>query len=250
MARPGPFNRKNVAPGVGLSAGALPRLTFAEARTKVSSVEFPPSVSPRSPMNRFFLSILVTVLAAFSLPAPCQEPGKAEQKEEPRKEEPRKEEPKDPVARPKPGEGDAPPKPAADPKPAAVREVPGEPHESLTPKQQITGFYAMCKQNRGGEGLQEMLSTNPVVQSTDIQRVAQVFEEMIVKMGEFRDFKILKETPLSDRIVVVRCVAHFEKQPFINEFTFYNSSAQDWRLVYLKYDANLATMFVQDLMGK
>ena len=50
----------------------------------------------------------------------------------------------------------------------------------------------------------------------------------------------------SDRTVVIRCSAHFERQPFVNEFTFYDAGA-GWRLVHLRYDANLATMFTEDL---
>jgi hypothetical protein len=190
-------------------------------------------------MNHLLPRVFGAVAAVFfSIPAPGQESGDASETQEAGK-LPAKEEL---VAKPKPEGG------VSTAERSPEKTPPGAPGVMLTPKQQITGFYAMCKQNRGGEGLQEILSTNPVVQSSDIQRVAQSFEEMIVKMGGFLDFEILKETRLSERVVVVRCVAHFEKQPFINEFTFFDAGAGDWRLVYLKYDANLATMFIEDLM--
>ena len=123
------------------------------------------------------------------------------------------------------------------------------PAPKLTPKQQITSFYSTCKQGRGGEGLMEMLSGNPVVKKEDVQRVADAFQQMIAEMGAFVDFGISKETKVSDRVQVVRCVAHFERQPFINEFTFYDPGAGQWRLVHLRYDANLATMFGDEMRG-
>lgn len=131
--------------------------------------------------------------------------------------------------------------------PAEATATPARSGPSLSPKQQVTGFYAMCKQGKGGEGLREMLSTNPVVQAGDVQRVADAFAQMISQMGGFVDFKIAKETELSERTLVLRCVAHFERQPFVNEFTFYDPGSGDWRLVHLRYDANLATMFQEDL---
>ena len=136
---------------------------------------------------------------------------------------------------------------AQDQNPPAAPAAPARPAPKLTPKQQITSFYAMCKQDRGGEGLQEMLSSNPVVQENDVQRVATAFAELIKQMGGFIDFKIIKEAKLSDRAQVVRCIAHFERQPFVNEFTFYDPGSGEWRLVHLRYDANLATMFQEDV---
>lgn len=136
--------------------------------------------------------------------------------------------------------------------PVAAQDQPaaGEPATSapkLSPKQQITGFYAMCKQGRGGEGLREMLSSNPVVKPEDVQQVADAFAQMISQMGGFIDFKIVREIEVSNRSLVVRSVAHFERQPFVNEFTFYDPGSGDWRLVHLRYDANLATMFQEDV---
>ncbi|MCB1229663.1 MAG: hypothetical protein KDN19_05325 [Verrucomicrobiae bacterium] len=129
----------------------------------------------------------------------------------------------------------------------AAAESPARPAPKLSPKQQITGFYAMCKQGRGGEGLREMLSSNPVVKAEDVQKVADAFAQMISQMGAFIDFKIVKETEISERTLVLRSVAHFERQPFVNEFTFYDPGSGDWRLVHLRYDANLATMFQDEI---
>ena len=121
------------------------------------------------------------------------------------------------------------------------------PAPKLSPKQQVTGFYAMCKQNRAGEGLKEMLLSNPVVQESDVQQVTDAFSQRIAGMGGFVDFKIVKELSITERVLIVRCIAHFERQPFTNEFTFYDPGAGEWRLVHLRYDANLATMFQEDL---
>lgn len=135
---------------------------------------------------------------------------------------------------------------AQEQKPAAPAEA-VRPAPKLSPKQQVTGFYAMCKQDRGGEGLKEMLLSNPVVQESDVTQVATAFSQRITEMGGFVDFKIVREQSITERVIVVRCVAHFERQPFTNEFTFYDPGAGEWRLVHLRYDANLATMFQEDL---
>lgn len=129
---------------------------------------------------------------------------------------------------------------------ATPRAEAQQPAANLSPKQQITGFYATCKNGEGGKGLREMLSTNPVVKPGDVDRVAQAFEGMLTQMGKFLDFNINREKLISDRTVIIRCVAHFERQPFVNEFTFYDAG-DSWRLVHLRYDANLATMFADEL---
>jgi len=113
----------------------------------------------------------------------------------------------------------------------------------------VTAFYAKCKQGAAGEGLREILETNPVVKEDDVKRVADAFSEMVQTMGQFVDFAIVKETVVSERTQVLRCLAHFERQPFVNEFTFYDPGNGEWRLVHLRYDANLATMFQEDLRG-
>lgn len=133
---------------------------------------------------------------------------------------------------------------------ALAQETPpvsAAPAKALSPKQQITGFYALCKDNRAAEGLEEMLSSNPVVQGNDVTRVAQAFGQLVSQMGPFVDFEFNKETQISKRTVVIRCIAHFERQPFTNEYTFYDPGNGDWRLVHLRYDANLASMFLEDL---
>jgi hypothetical protein len=125
---------------------------------------------------------------------------------------------------------------------AAQRQAPKTP-----PLQQITSFYAACKTGEAGKGLQELLLGNPVTQEADAQRVANAFSQLIGQMGGFVDFEVIKETAISKRSQVVRCVAHLERQPFVNEFTFYDPGNGDWRLVHLRYDANLATMFQDEV---
>jgi len=121
------------------------------------------------------------------------------------------------------------------------------PAKALSPKQQIVGFYALCKEGRAAEGLQEMLSSNPVVQPANVAQVANAFGQLVSQMGAFVDYELTRETQISKRTLVIRCVSHFERQPFVNEFTFYDPGSGDWRLVHLRYDANLASMFLEDL---
>lgn len=125
---------------------------------------------------------------------------------------------------------------------APLRQAPKTP-----PLQQITSFYAACKTGEAGKGLQDLLLGNPVTQEADALRVANAFSQLIGQMGGFVDFEIIKESTISKRTQVVRCVAHLERQPFVNEFTFYDPGNGDWRLVHLRYDANLATMFQEDV---
>lgn len=129
---------------------------------------------------------------------------------------------------------------------AQQNQTPSAPPQSLSPKQQITGFYATCKNGTGGNGLREMLSANPIVKAEDVNRVAAAFEQLLGQMGGFLDFDFLHENQISERVVVIRCAAHFERQPFVNEFTFYDPGKGNWRLIHLRYDANPASMFSEN----
>ena len=129
---------------------------------------------------------------------------------------------------------------------SAFAQQPAPAPSNLSPKQQITGFYSTCKNGEGGKGLLELLSANPTVNNQDAQQVAQAFDQLLTQLGKFLDFNFMKETQISDRTVIIRCAAHFEQQPFVNEFTFYDGG-NGWRLVHLRYDKNLATMFEEDL---
>lgn len=126
---------------------------------------------------------------------------------------------------------------------AAVAQQNPEAAPNLSPKQQINGFYATCKSGAAGTGLREMLSANPHVKPEDIDGLAAAFEQLLDQMGGFIDFEVIREKEITDRIVVISCAAHFERQPFMNEFTFYDPGKGSWRLVHLRYDKNLATMF-------
>ncbi len=114
---------------------------------------------------------------------------------------------------------------------------------SLMPKQQITGFYGLCKSGKSGEGIRELLSSNPALKPEDLDAVSKQFETMISAMGTFLDFEITKETSPTIRVAILSCIAHFQTQPFLQEFTFYDAGGGDWRLLHVRYDANIATMF-------
>ena len=77
---------------------------------------------------------------------------------------------------------------------SALSQQPASAPSNLTPKQQITGFYATCKNGEGGKGLLELLSANPTVNEQDAQQVAQAFSEMLTQLGKFLDFNFMKET--------------------------------------------------------
>ncbi len=128
--------------------------------------------------------------------------------------------------------------------PAAAPAAPTAPGPKLSPEQQVTAFYAACKANAVGSGLEEMLKANPFVKEEDLSQIKAGFERLVIPMGAFIDFEILKKDEISKRTVNVRCVAHFQKQPFVNEFMFYDPGNGEWRLVHLRYDSNVATMFV------
>ena len=116
-----------------------------------------------------------------------------------------------------------------------------------SPKQQLRDFYALCKQGKPADGLIAALSKSKSIKPADAQRVADAFAQMVKGMGTLVGFEIIKETPVSKRLVVLRCVAHFAEQPFVNEFTFYNPGGNEWRMIHLRYDANIATMFAPEL---
>lgn len=135
--------------------------------------------------------------------------------------------------------------PAAAPSPADI--VRGAIGTAADPESQVSAFYAKCKEGKAAEGLEAILSTNPVVKAEDVKRVAEAFSGMVATMGAFVDFEIVRGSSVGKRTQVLRCVAHFERQPFVNEFTFYDPGTGGWRLVHLRYDANLATMFQEDV---
>jgi len=122
--------------------------------------------------------------------------------------------------------------------------------KNLSPKQQIDEFYALCKQDRSADALKKALSVSEMVKPEDSEKVAAAFANMVKGMGEFLDFEIIREFSITKRTVVIRCVAHYTRQPFVNEFTYYNPEAGGWRMVHLRYDANPATMFTAELAGK
>jgi len=129
-----------------------------------------------------------------------------------------------------------------------ITVVPARPTGAkIDPEQQVAGFYRKCAQGAAGDGLRDLLKTNPVVKEDDVKRVSDAFSEMVKTMGAFVDFELIRGRNFGKRTQVLRCVAHFERQPFVNEFTFYDPGDGDWRLVHLRYDANLATMFLEDL---
>lgn len=127
------------------------------------------------------------------------------------------------------------------PAPPAVTKP--RPLVKATPMQQVVGFYATVNGGYGAEGLRELLATNPVIQPADTERVANAFAGLMAKMGRYIDFEILEESEISSRVRIMKTVANFETQPFVNEFTFYDPGDGHWRLVHLRYDPNVATMF-------
>lgn len=115
-----------------------------------------------------------------------------------------------------------------------------------SPQQQIEDFYTLCKQGKSGEALEAALSSSATVKEEDAKRVADSFEKIVSTMGEFVDYEIIREINPTKRVTVLRCAVHFENQPFLNEFTFYNPG-DGWRVIHLRYDANPATMFQREL---
>ncbi len=115
------------------------------------------------------------------------------------------------------------------------------------PKTQVADFYTLCKQGKASEALEKALANSEMVKPEDSKRVAEAFAQMVSTMGSFIDYEITREANVTKRSVVLRCVAHYANQPFVNEFTFYDPGSNGWRLVHLRYDANPATMFQRDL---
>jgi len=130
---------------------------------------------------------------------------------------------------------------------ASFLSFPVSAQETGDPKAQIDAFYTLCKQGKSAEALEKALSNSETVKPEDSKRVAEAFAQMVAGMGSFIDYEITRETKITKRTVVLRCVAHFGNQPFVNEFTYYDPGSNGWRLIHLRYDANPATMFQRDL---
>ncbi|MFT5466725.1 MAG: hypothetical protein ACI8UO_001825 [Verrucomicrobiales bacterium] len=164
--------------------------------------------------------------------------------------------PATPVATPPASPPAAPPRPAAAaPTPAAAEpaaavstDVTAKP--KLMPKQYIANFYqsfaderAEPNTNKARNGLLALLTSNDSLTARGIEQIAGAIQGPLGTVGEFIDYKVAGEEDVTDRIQVIRVIAHFTNQPFMNEFTFYKKEDGYWGLVNLRYDANLATMF-------
>ena len=122
--------------------------------------------------------------------------------------------------------------------------------KGLSPQEQVKEFYAICKEGRAADALKKALSVSGSVKPEDSAKVAEAFSNMVKGMGNFLDYEITQEFNLTQRTVIIRCTAHYKQQPFVNEFTYYNPGNNDWRMVHLRYDANLATMFAREIETK
>ncbi len=122
--------------------------------------------------------------------------------------------------------------------------------KNLTPEQQVEQFYALCKEGRAADALVQVLATSGTAKPEDSKKVADAFASRVNGMGMLLDFQIARNTVITKRVMVMRCVGHFKQQPFVTEFTFYNSGDNEWHVIHLRYDANPATMFAPDLAGK
>lgn len=122
--------------------------------------------------------------------------------------------------------------------------------KGLSPQEQVKEFYALCKEGRSADALKKALSVSGSVKPQDSDKVALAFSNMVRGMGDFLDYEITQEFNLTKRTVVIRCTVHYKEQPFVNEFTYYNPGNNDWRMIHLRYDANIATMFAREIAAK
>lgn len=150
----------------------------------------------------------------------------------------------------------APAPPAAKPAPPAVdatipAPAPAE-KPKLSPREQIDAFYKSFADERAQpgtgkarQGLLNLLTSNPNLTPQGIEQIAVAIQRPLGTVGDYIDHEIQSEKDVTKRTQIVKVIAHFSNQPFMNEFTFYKTEDGYWRLVNLRYDANLATMFFE-----
>ncbi|MEM7009982.1 MAG: hypothetical protein AAF585_00740 [Verrucomicrobiota bacterium] len=125
----------------------------------------------------------------------------------------------------------------------SVVQPPPPERKKIAPDKQIDNLYNSFKEGKGYQGLRDLLSSNPNLTEAGMNQIARAIQVPLNTVGNFVDYQVVKEDKPSERVQVVKVIAHHENQPFMNEFTFYDNGDGFWRLINLRYDANLVTMF-------
>lgn len=112
--------------------------------------------------------------------------------------------------------------------------------------QEISAFFATIKKGQPKEATDRLLSTNAEASARLDNKlsVQNGLERMKDTLGEFKDFNIVKEKKIGDRIVYVLAFALYEKQPVRFEFIFYKPDEQ-----WLFLNVNFGLQTVEDILA-
>jgi len=112
--------------------------------------------------------------------------------------------------------------------------------------QQISSFFALIKKGQPKEAAEDLLSTNMEASSRMENKlsVENGLERMKDTLGAFKDFNIIREKKIGDRIVYVLAFALYEKQPVRFEFIFYKPEEK-----WLFLNVNFGLQTVEDILA-
>jgi len=112
--------------------------------------------------------------------------------------------------------------------------------------QDISGFFATVKKGQPKEAAEQLLSSNPEAASRVENKLSieNGLERMKDTLGELKDFNIIKEKKIGERIVYVLAFALYEKQPVRFEFIFYKPNDQ-----WLFLNVNFGLQTVDDILA-
>lgn len=112
--------------------------------------------------------------------------------------------------------------------------------------QEISAFFATIRKGQPKEAAERLLSTNAEAASRLDNKlsVENGLERMKDTLGAFKDFNIVKEKKIGDRIVYVLAFANYEKQPVRFEFIFYKPEEQ-----WLFLNVNFGLQTIDDILA-
>lgn len=112
--------------------------------------------------------------------------------------------------------------------------------------QEISAFFATIKKGQPKEAAERLLSTNAeaAARLDNKLSVENGLERMKDTLGAFKDFNIVKEKKIGERIVYVLAFAIYEKQPVRFEFIFYKPEEK-----WLFLNVNFGLQTIDDILA-
>ena len=110
-----------------------------------------------------------------------------------------------------------------------------------TPKSLVTDFFETYKKQGVDIALNTIFQTNKyMINESDsaIENLKESLVSHINTIGNYHDYEIISEYPISKSIKYYTCIVNYDKQPLRFNFTFYKAN-DFWALYSLNFDNNI-----------